>query len=291
MLADVRAVSSAADPFAIKPAQLPSMSGRPEMAAGIAAAMAAERGAAPSGGASFTAINDGDGKAVAYIEAGKGDKVIVKSYAVRFGRVAAGIVVVMLLMGGLAVAFTAGSTSGEWDPPYKDRLSQGRISLDIEPSAEAGANTLAQSMQVLPPVSLDRLPVTPPDGGAVATIGTVLVLDDLDAKQGEPLAAGMAVLCSRLRAAHWAVIGDLSDSALTSERDIELLAGARAAIGLSDPGDDEAVARLSDFLRDQDDSLDAILWVGQGDANEPVRSRAITRDEAVALELTSLLND
>jgi serine/threonine protein kinase len=290
MLADVRTVSSASDPFKVKPADLPSMAGRPELVEGLAAAQAEP----PRSGKPYAAVGFGIGavrEVLSHLdkEDGKDKKVAVRSGAARFGRVAAGILVVLMLTGGLAVAFTAGST-GDWDPPYSGRLSSDSLSLNMEPAAQAGAAKLAQSMQVLPPVSLDRLPAPAANPGTVTTIGTVLVLDDLDADQGEPLAAGMAVLCSRLRAAHYAVIGDLSDSALVGEEDIELLAGARAAIGLSDPGDDNAVARLSDFLRDQDDSLDAILWVGQVGAGEPVRSRAVTRDEAVALELTSLLN-
>jgi len=289
MLADVRTVSSASDPFKVKPADLPSMAGRPEVVEGLAAELAEP----PRSGVPYAAIGFGTGAVRAvldHIKDDKHDKVVVRSGAARFGRIAAGILVVLMLMGGLAAVFEAGSTGGQWDPSRQDRLSAGQPLLSSSAGSNTGARQLTSSMQVLPPVSLDRLPAPSAAIGAVTTIGTVLVLDDLDAEQGEPLAAGMAVLCSRLRAAHYSVIGDLSDTALTSETDIDLLAGARAAIGLSDPGDDAAVSRLSDFLRDQDDSLDAILWVGRGGKNQTVRVRPVTRAEAVALELTSLLN-
>lgn len=280
MLADVREISSAPDAFAVKPAQLPSMAGRPELQAEIASGLV-EPAPLPAG-IPYAAASTGAAKPV-----------VRTSGSARFGRVAAGIAIVMLLMGAVSAVFLV-AAPGELDGPFAYSTTLGSSSkLVLDPTALLQSRRLNASMEVLPPVSLDRMPPPSSDSAATAlpTVGTVLVLDDLDAKQGDPLAEGMALLCVRLRAARYMVIGDRSETTLPGEVEIELLAGARNAVGLSDPGDDAAVSRLSAFLREQDDSLDAILWVGQGGKDQPVRIRAVTRDEAVGQELTSLLSD
>jgi hypothetical protein len=256
--------------------------------AGAAAAGVQDRPMHTAEGLPYAAYDDGAGptRAFASMTVGKGDKVVHRSGAARFGRIAAGFLIIMMLMGGLAAAFSL-SAPANWDV-NAEQGSSAAHQLTLFPQDTPRPQPAPRAvMEVLPPVSLDRLPATTAHTNPLPTVGTVLVLDDLDANDGNTLGHD---ICARLRSAQYAVIGDRSEDIDTSESDIELLAGARAAVGLSDPGDDEAVARLTTFLREQNDSLDAILWIGHAGENQPPRSRAITRDEAVALELTTLLN-
>jgi serine/threonine protein kinase len=269
MLADLRAVSSASDPFAMKPAHLPSLAGHPEIIASMATPAVP-----PMVGMPFAAAGP--------TEAPRGlhGSTPIRSSANRFGRIAAGILVTLLLTGFFAFTLMVGAPGGG-DSGFLSARSDRNWSLPSEMRTAA-------TMEVLPPVSLDRMPAAyAASASGLPSLGTVLVLDDLNAENDNSLAQHV---CRRLRSARYEVIGDLSDTSQTSESDIELLAGARAAVGLSDPGDDAAVARLSTFLREQDESLDAILWIGQAGEGELPRSRAVTRDETVAQELTSLLN-
>jgi serine/threonine protein kinase len=83
--------------------------------------------------------------------------------------------------------------------------------------------------------------------------------------------------------------GALAMTGIDPTAEVELLAGARAAVGLSDPSDPEAVARLSAFLKAQGDQLDAILWIGRAGEDAPVQTRVFARSDAAADELRRLL--
>ena len=115
---------------------------------------------------------------------------------------------------------------------------------------------------------------------APSTGATALVVQD-GTRAIDPVV--LESLRSALHGFGYEVIGDhvLIEDA---EREILFTAGARKAIGLSDPTDGEAVARLQDYL-DASDGLAAIVWVVP-DPEGPKRSfqyRALMRRDAQEL--------
>jgi hypothetical protein len=143
----------------------------------------------------------------------------------------------------------------------------------------------------LQPVSLDRLPASPAAGiqPARPPEGLVLLLDDLPI--GDDAHAVLhETMLDGLHRRRYATLGaedprddaTLAVTGFTSDEEVALLAGARAAVGLSDPSDEEAVARLAAWLGAQDQRLDAVVWVGRADPGSPVRRRVVARVAAVA---------
>jgi hypothetical protein len=284
MLADVNAVRAAADPFKLKPAELPSFRAggaapdaprperarRPEPVHAYAAGAPAGRQGAGSGGSG---------------RSGRLRRVFAppRSLAMFLGILIATFAGVALLV------------ESELDPtsPFVYETAGGGT-----PAHEAGTASLAEGaggrLQVLPAVSLDSQAAAAPDSEPLLpTVGSVLLLDDLSAGADTALRARVETLCRDLRRARYSVVRDdpAPGGGAPSESEIALLAGARAAARLGDPSDAEAVTRLTAFLAGQDDALDAVLWIGGGRDGAPVDCRAIARSEAVGRQLTAILGD
>jgi hypothetical protein len=146
-------------------------------------------------------------------------------------------------------------------------------------------------VQTYDPVSLDQLvapapaiqPRTPP-------LGVVLLLDDLPDTGDPELASWRTAKTDSLQAARFALLGNgapqdderLALTGFTTAQEIDLLGGARAAVGLSDPSDDEAARLLAMWLGNQDQRLDAIVWIGRADPQQPVHTRVVARMADVA---------
>ncbi|HTE06358.1 MAG TPA: hypothetical protein VK824_09195, partial [Planctomycetota bacterium] len=202
-----------------------------------------------------------------------------------------------------AGSYRGGPESGQ-DGSARPAAMRGDASSDGdgETSAVEAAHAVlrAEGIEMLEPVSVETLqaraelqpPLPPPPAGLV------LVLDDLPAGAKPERVAAVEALRDRLRAARYALLGGTDagasgppgTSAPTGTSEVELLAGARAAVGLADPSDMEAVGRLSTFLATQGDGLDAILWIGRADDDAPVQTRVIARDEDAARVLGRLLD-
>ncbi len=200
--------------------------------------------------------------------------------------------------------------------PSAGQTGKGRLAATEENDtslAVARAQLEDAHVQVLASLSLDnldRMPTVieePAVGRANQTApanseaptnvptGTILVLDDLPAGAAAAQRQAIDQLFARLRAESFALIGAAptgavpTGAALPADAEIELLAGARTVVGLSDPSDDEVVARLATFLREQQGTLDAILWIGRGDDGRPVHARAVARTDEIAARLARIL--
>jgi len=343
MLDDLRVVSSAPDPFRVRPADLPSLTGRPRVAEALAQPVVQDADEAPEARAATEAATpDAASRGVPVQE--RRLRPLQPPYGERrWSRkaIAAAAIVV------LAIAHF--SNSGQ-DEPGSGQDDQGRardpssppaygepVVSSVEGEAGVGDGSLRSgaavtaddevlhavlrngSIEMLETVSLQTR-----DADAVAAaptllppVGLVLVLDDLPANAPAERVAAVGELRTRLLAARYALLGCARPEATpaTSESDagdagapmpgsasdgmlfsgvdpsteVELLAGARAAVGLSDPSDPEAVQRLSEYLKQQGTGLDAILWIGRADDEAPVQTRVFARDNEVASALGRLL--
>jgi hypothetical protein len=337
MLGDLRTVSTAADPFAVRPADLPSLQGRPRVAEALVDAQRdAQADLSGSGGTAATsrmpgapagdiALPAADAREPGPLPAADAPpRREEPSRALPLSRprrrtskkaVAAmlilGLVLAQLLFHGDSDSDGERRTAAGAEPDEGPLVSSiegagaRRAAGDASERDADGVHAVGHAtdgdspLTMLEPVSLDRLPR---DDGAVLSpplpqppLGTVLVLDDLPATAEPARVQAVQESCARLRAARYALLGvaapdgPATTTASDPAAEIELLAGARSAVGLSDPSDADAVERLSDYLAAQGESLDAIYWIGRADDGAPAHTRVITRSEAIARAISKVL--
>ncbi len=331
MLDDLRSVSGADDPFRVRPADLPSLTGRPRVAQALAQPLAPEPSdtSGTSGETDAPANADkhpqharprhDDEPSSASRDAGRREprlRPLHPPYGEqRWGRKALAATALIFAVVHFAQADRRENSRGaeRAAPRQADEPLVGSVET-VSPADQAHTGTgpdkvadngvvpavLQQgAIDMLETVSLQRhdtdteaapMPLLPP-------AGLVLVLDDLPASAPPERIEAVSQLRARLRMARYALLGCARDGASAVEpellasatAEVELLAGARAAVGLADPSDPEAVQRLSAFLREQGSDLDAILWIGRADDDSPIQTRVFARDDEVANALGRLL--
>ena len=133
----------------------------------------------------------------------------------------------------------------------------------------------------LPGVAYDSragAPGAPRPAGA----STVLVLEDLPPSADPRILEGLRTC---LEGRGYRVVGlDHGASAHPGDapRTIEWAAGARTAVGLSDPTDALALARLESFLSGTDPSLEAVLWLVHDRTEDHLLYHLVRRPEPEA---------
>lgn len=100
---------------------------------------------------------------------------------------------------------------------------------------------------------------SPAWGDPLPDRGMVLVLDERSGAARDDAWAGLLIA---LESRGYRVVGTPS-CPLDEESEIGFHAGARAAVGLSDPSDEQAVLRLEDFVQDTP-QLAALVWIASG---------------------------
>jgi len=306
MLADVTALRNSAEPFGLRPVDLPSFARALQESDDTLARPAAPAAAAPRVGPPLAQAAPAlDGGAPA-----RGRLRPVFRPPLPRSRVARGVlagVALFVALGG-ALIFTALSARPGIVQHHHSQASGGNVvarsngSLVFLPDATVPAPVVPSlhGMQLLETISLDRLHFASPAAAPLPAepVGVVLLVNDLGASAAEgPSAADVGALCTRLARARFALLGHSDAEAgqaarlvtgVDAETELALMAGARAVIGLSDPGDDEAVARLSEWLRGQT-ALDAVLWVGRKQPDQPAASRVVARTSRLADALRGAL--
>jgi serine/threonine protein kinase len=290
MLADLQVVAQAPDPFAVRPAELPSLKGgQAPVLPATDDGLSPRPAPAPSGSAPRSTYEEPRRRR-------RREPVTGFRKVVRYA-----------LLGGLVMFFLPVLTS--WltlGAPASMRFRSPHV------SSKQGDNSAVRSVadvttvpppapaddgiERLEPVSLDHLPAaaaSPAVHPAAPSAGLVLLLDDLPAAADAALGEWATKLQERLEKAHFAVIGGrdpaadapLAVTGLDDEHQVALLAGARSAVGLSDPSDEDAALRLAQWLGDQDARLDAIVWIGRADPGQPVRTRVVARKLELATKV------
>jgi len=204
--------------------------------------------------------------------------------------------------GALAVAHDGFSGPVDWQrfdrfhPDQRDALRAARVVRDtlvgsvlpgapVPPAPELPA-PVAVAADPVPTVSTERAALDEylaalgrprsagdedpaPESGS----GRVLVLEDLPEPTSTPL---LGELWDTLKERGFEVLGRLSET--LDPAAIQLLAQARNAVGLSGPEDADALAALQAFLDDCAD-LDAVVWLGpEGASDQHVLRLLVRRD-------------
>jgi|GEM_PF-898425 len=334
MLEDIRTVLAARDPFAVRPADLPSVNGKASASTPRGRFRKLAGGAFGSGASASSSFAEASRvaaetaskaslAAMAAHEAAKSERRRQRD-SKRFHRTATAIrdqrrstgrsliaaFVGMLFLAGLATVGLLGTRMARSSAPVS-------VSFHEDPVAWCLEN---ESDEPLPQVEVDGLEVpTTPSPVTVARIesgriarhagqhveklrrqwsrkldeafehlagqgrclaesaeeglecaGSILLLGDLAAANGREL---IEALEGELEERDFQVFGDRAAQA-GDERDILYLAGARRAMGVSDPDDPEALARLEHYLA-ENPSLDALIWLSEGEEPDTVQYRFV----------------
>lgn len=235
MLADLRVVMAARDPFKVKPAELPSVAGRPGAAAAVESELAAARGqpdAVPSGGAAAP------------------PRVPSVAATSRRGSIAATVLIVGLGAMGLM----------GW------RLLREDVQRSIVRHDGARQALRLVSAGVLPAADV---PAPEPDWASRRPQPSVLlVLEDLPPGATDEARGWVQAAKERLERARFLLVGGGRDHGLGEAREIELRAEALRTLELADPRDPEAVTRLQEFVARHASEIQGVLWIGR-DGDDP----------------------
>ncbi len=272
MLADLRAVISARDPYKVTLAQLPSMAGDPEVVAALSAEMTAN---GDLNGLNVPPLNmTSPGRRAR-------DRDSTQPASRRRGSLARGVIAV----GALAAAFLGvlvvmeGSSPSHRFSTSPPRPAQPEINHDHEHAVDT--STAANRTQRLYP---ERLWAEHRPEPAV-----VLVIDDV------PVAASSAVqghvddLFSLLERARFELILGNRENSLPDELALDLDAAARAAIGLGDPRHRDTYERLSEFLAENEGVIDAVLWVGRDEKPNDIVFQLLCPDSEDRADMHGIL--
>jgi serine/threonine protein kinase len=287
MLADIRTVLAAKNPFAVRPANLPSVSGRNDWnvsRAAYAGNPGSKRGETPSTAAAKPR------RLRPVLHTGTSERTVRRST----GRsLVAAFIGLFFLAGLCGVGIMANGSNGplfsshrisfETSPVEWCLENQSDLSC-AEPASAVGGQpelmrTQPKQLAQVAEKELDRLRRqwsrrldenldrvadearhrTAAGGKKQAQSGTILVLEDLAPTTGREI---VSALHAELERREFQVFGDPADG-IGDERDILYEAGARAALGVADQSDPEAQLRLELYLA-ENTGLDALIWVTEG---------------------------
>ncbi|MCA8978426.1 MAG: hypothetical protein H6831_05575 [Planctomycetes bacterium] len=258
MLLDLRVLAAARDPFAVRPADLPSLGGRPAPQPFAPVDEGVFRGRVNARVEPLEVVDDANGR-VRRCDRG------MRRRASR--GLAAAAIWSMLIAGAVSALVRLGSENDRGTTTTTTTVTSRTVAAAAD---AAWAHDLQRWTAELAAES----------AGAPAT---VLLLQDLaPAAASELQAALQGILRSdrvELLGAPWNETED--------ERDILYAAGARRAVGLSGPEDPDAVARLEAYLVDQV-GLDAVLWLAPGAEEREVVYRIVRRRAEDPLSVGSM---
>ncbi len=268
MLADIRTVLAARDPFSVRPADLPSMGGKSDWSL--------KRASFAAGSQPLRPLREG-----ASLKNGSPGTEVKQRRRSTGRSLATALVGMLFLAGSGALALMAIEGEGPFREPTTDKqwaLQEAKAAASSESGNRLGAVRKAWARELprdLRPSKLRR-------SRSRDVVKTVLVLEDPRLMSDQALVRG---LYAELESHGIEAIGAPEDG-IGDERDIMYVASARKAVGVSDPSDPEAVQELERFLEDHP-SLDRIIWIASGDDDESLQYRIISpRSSDVSLPST-----
>lgn len=256
MAADLDVLLAAADPFAVRPADLPSMGG--------ATAKATRAAYAPD---EPVPLEDLVGASAPVFDPPPSVSPLETDMRARRqgrrGLLTAALVLVMfgLVFGGLFRVATS-----QWRGPWVVSHSGWRQAPQVRVQVPGEVAVQAPASYRQPPRKL---------GARRGEGSTVLLLADLALDVDSPQVRGQrAVLLDY----GFEVIGDRDGG--DDRETIDLIAGARRAVELAGPNDPAARARLQTYL-DGQPGLDAVIWLAPGEREGTVSKSFLTRSSPV----------
>lgn len=284
MLADLAMVMDAEEPFAVQPADLPSLSGQPYLAAEIdaqaepdeepdlefrSATFAAAPPVSPRKAKKAAKKAAREAKARTAQEAKAARRRARRSGVRSVARGALLAVLCFSFVGAGVSLFAAGPR---------------RASAHVQPVIAQTASALRGVGEPLSSIGAELRRYLPTDTHSQARAFLeaerqreegfdLLVVNDSPGWFGPELTRSLSSLLER---EDLNVVG-LADDWSRSPHELEWLALARKAVGVSDLGDPGSLSRLHGFLRGET-NLDAILWLGRGDHDDQLRYQLVTAD-------------
>ncbi len=271
MLADIRWVLAARDPFSVRPADLPSMGGKSDWTLRRASFTAGATARAATSSSPHQASR----------RAALHTATAVKQRRRSTGRsLAAAFVGTLFLLGVSGVALEAIHEQRAIASAEQAHLEiAGRMSdaEEFAPSSreDARAEATARRFVAIREAWSDKLGAEPALSKASsrpgdAPVGRVLILQDVRPDTDPLLVRGLR---AELERRGLQVIGAPEDG-IGQEEDILYAASARKVLGLSQLGDPQALPELEQFLAEHP-TLDALFWVASGDDENSLEYRVI----------------
>ncbi|MFT7668780.1 MAG: serine/threonine protein kinase [Planctomycetota bacterium] len=313
MLADVRTVLAAKDPFAVRPADLPSVNGNSDWSIPRGARESMSMASTASSSSTKTAPDkpkrNSRGKRLRPIpHTTTGEKTRRRSTGRSLAASCIGLLFLLgaMTVGGLMLGTTRtmsaqpDSYSVFSEDPVEWRVgnnSVGSLPVPVRPqpielsiaaekaqetelNAEKNLRDLRRKWSRKLDSHLDHLTdvarrEAKKAGEAFEQSGMILLLQDLDAEIDHEW---IDALQGELEQRNFKVFGNPSDG-IGDEHDILLTAGARTALGISGQDDPEGVARLEQYLK-ENPSLNALIWVGEGQEKDSLQFHFVRAQEA-----------
>ncbi|RKY17267.1 MAG: hypothetical protein DRQ55_16185 [Planctomycetota bacterium] len=265
MLADLRTVMSARNPHKVKPGQLPSMAGRPELVARIESELNAAHGT-PAAAPRLRAATSASPRP-------RHERNVASSK--RRGGVAAAVIGVgLLLILGMGAAFLLLTPS----------------SASIE--SWSTATPTPMSYAVLPASRTRSEPRAAIDWSSHRPEpATILLVDEIPDAASDTARAWVATALDRIEQARFSLVGSGRAHALGEEREIALHAEALKTIGLSDPTNPDTLQRLQAFVAQHGDELSGLLWFGRaGDSPDNLAWRYVGEREIDSQDMRAIFS-
>ncbi len=286
MLADLRTVMAARDPYAVTPASLPSMSGDPAMARAIADEVDRAHADGFDAAPAIASISPRQ-RPVAV------DKASVAA-TTRHGGLRWGVTAAVVLLGVFGLGFVAllfrGANLTALPASGGPDVWPAGVSESYPSPIPVGAPTPSGQdwKQVGPaPYVKDRMAKNlAPHRAEPAAL---LVVDDLAAAADDDLQARVDGLLRSLELANFELLGVAGDDE-TPDDDMALVSEARLAIGQASAWDGDVADRLDRVMDEAEPRLSGVVRIARGDTPGTLMLHAVAQRQQDALDLASLLD-
>jgi serine/threonine protein kinase len=290
MLADLRTVMAARDPFQVTPASLPSVSGDPGLAETISEELRGSTTSDP-----FVTNQDTPPPSSRVWKDRDSIAATSRRGGVRWGSVAAAIVMTLTCVGVLGALFLGVRSDFDSPPAIVLENSGGRPpSSSTRPSRRAtGRNPIVAPSTATVGTSHASHTATLPIGATAShreQAAAILVLDDARATLTQSQQSQLDALFVHLEQANFQLVGIGRQQTPDDDEETALLANALHTIGQADRWDTNLRTRLREFLVGTDGSLQAVLAVDRGDREGSIRLQMTCLDTLDRTDITVIAN-
>jgi len=273
MLADLRTVIASRDPYRVKPAQLPSMLGNPDLIAALEDEISAHNG---SDAHNPPPLDMGSSPRWA------SGRDTTQPATRRRGSLATGVIAAFVLTALFASAVliqkeSRSSTSTSTGP---SAMTSSRLTLFPVGNSVRESNPFEDSQRLLPESHWAARRPEPT---------VMLVVNNVPEAASDEVRQQVQELFDLLEQARFELVAGGREHSLPEVLAQELEASARTAIGPGDPRHEATSQRLSDFLAQHDQHIDGVLWLGRDERPDDIVYQAVCPNAEDLNDLRSIL--